>query len=1214
MPRLDQERKEIANTVLDSLGHERTLSRVQARSFVRCLQTAWEVDTIFWGDTESSDQFSDALRLVHAARIFKDVDGSSSVGARRCYRRVGELLEWLSRSNDPIQQIVPTPLLSAAAYQLGGLPAMARGLLIQVEPNSPGTNLYGLFLSADFNGVLNAATKFWRSNPQLTRHESRERLIAEEDGFDLSWYLTVELVRALGLIADCLRCGSGDRLDVALKKLETLEHATLRGAQPDAALLISLLHQVALSFREKSIYRPISELSALAPENLDRLKMIARNQFHRGRGILWASQSLGLDRLLTQKSFAMCTPTGSGKTLVANLAMVKELLLRDDEFSSPLALYLVPSRALAGEVEAKLSHEMRDEFVVTGLYGGTDWGVTDAWLTAERPTVLIATVEKAEALLRYLGRFIIPRLKILIIDEAHQVVPENSKFVKAAFASHSERSIRLESFVSRLLMQAPDIARVALTAVAGGAAGPVARWVEQNTDASPVGLNYRSTRQLVGILRTRSRYRAKIQIDLMNSESLRVVNPDSTREAVYINLRTPPMPQLPAKMRNSLNRFNQTDVLWTSLHLKAIEKRILISLAQQPEQTMGWFSEVLSLPDWTEIAQFDPPEDRTSLSLYEETLAACEDYCGISAFEGVLLRHGIATSHGQMPQRLRRLMTTLIERGICPITIATATLTEGVNLPFDLIFVPQLKRRFYDSVAKKSEVRRFTASEFNNLSGRAGRPGAANGMEGITLVAIPASPSATAPSFIETQKNQIYDMRRDYRAVRASILSEEDADADAESPLTLLLTAIKEKTSSVLGLDSEDFIEWLETALPPDISDSAAQGDKSDSAVLADTLDELDGVLLGAIEEIDLLSDDDVDAAATEIYLTELWARTFSAIAAAQESWLEMAFIKRGRAIVETLYPDQQERKRLYNYGFSPHLGRRFEDVVAQLRAILECTAEYGRFEDEERLDTFKALSVLMTGNSGFGFQVRDTATDRILLENWGNVLGWWMNHDNLEGPEPAQLRNWQRFVSDNLEFRLGVAIGAVVAQAWSEGVEDPLNAPSLEEWKSTTELPWFGFWARELLRWGTLDPFVAFCLAQGLAKTRDTAADLRTDFNLWLVEVHGTPSSEDLIDPQLFLEWQRSQPRPDVPRDRSRKFSATLTGSSGENGVYSVIPMKKGSNIIWLDPSGYELARSSIPDTGTRGLTRRSDYQLVTNEGAIHVERRFDGRLRAQS
>src|SRR3546814_2470506 len=101
--------------------------------------------------------------------------------------------------------------------------------------------------------------------------------------------------------------------------------------------------------------------------------------------------------------------------------------------------------------------------------------------------------------------------------------------------------------------------------------------------------------------------------------------------------------------------------------------------------------------------------------------------------------------------------------------------------------------------------------------------------------------------------------------------------------------------------------------------------------------------------------------------------------------------------------------------------------------------------------------------------------------------------------PDAVVVRGLQLCVADNLEFRLGVAIGAVVAQAWSDGAADAFAVPTLAEWKETTGMPWFGFWARELLRWGTHDPFVAFALSQGLAQTREAAAGRRKEFETWL-------------------------------------------------------------------------------------------------------------------
>ena len=60
--------------------------------------------------------------------------------------------------------------------------------------------------------------------------------------------------------------------------------------------------------------------------------------------------------------------------------------------------------------------------------------------------------------------------------------------------------MRLESLVSRLLALKPELVRIALTAVAGGGAAPIARWVEGRNDAEAVETRYRSTRQLIGAL------------------------------------------------------------------------------------------------------------------------------------------------------------------------------------------------------------------------------------------------------------------------------------------------------------------------------------------------------------------------------------------------------------------------------------------------------------------------------------------------------------------------------------------------------------------------------------------------------------------------------------------------------------------------------------------------------------------------------------------
>lgn len=1204
MPAYDQQRLEIANNARIGLALENELSANQARSYVRCLQVGWQVDTIAWGRADSENQLADARSLIQAGEIFAEIEGYDAPRTIDCYRRAGELLEWLARSDDGTKTLAPIELLAGGAFQLGGLPAMASGLLGQLDFDEDGPELFAAFTRADFDEVLTLAMAFWEEHPDLTSADASRRILEEQREDRLAWYFTVELVRALGLFADSLRRGDDGRLERASAKLKALDAMAVRTFSDDVSLLISLLRQVGERFADASIYRSVRALGDFNPDRMPRMLAFARDQFARGRGILWSSQRAGVNRLLENSSFALCTPTGSGKTLVANLGLVKELLLRDHGEVVPLALYLVPSRALAGEVEAKLTAELGRDLIITGLYGGADWGITDYWLNADRPTVLIATVEKADALMRYLAPLLLSRLKLLIVDEAHQVLPEDTENGRVAFAEHSSRSLRLESFVARLLTQAPDIVRIALTAVAGGAAGPVARWMEGDDEAEAIGTRYRSTRQVIGVLETAPQRRCTMLLELMNGRPLYVQDRD---DPVYLSLTTPPMPQLPAGMRSSLNRFNQVTVLWTALHLAGASRRILISLAQEPEQTMGWYVQALALPAWQNLPRFRVPRGRKG-ERFAEARAACLDYCGADSYELQLLDRGIATSHGQMPQRLRRLMVALIDEKICPITVATATLTEGVNLPFDIIFVTSLKRSAYDNARQRPVITPFTPAEFRNLAGRAGRPGATKGMEGLTLVALPTSIATTADGQKATQRAQMAALRDDYDALRENLRLDELAGDATLSPLAMLLKELRHKARLYFGhLTDEAFLDWLAQVEPEELSDDAGTGAIDGSSRLADTLDELDAFVMIALEELSLL-EDTLDGARAEAKLAALWQKTFTRAAAAQEAWLEEAIVRRGRAVVEDIYPDADERRRLYQYGFSPYVGRRFEAIAPLIADELSETSDYGRETPAQRLARFVALGELLKEDRGFGFRVRDTQTDQLILENWTDVLSWWMRAPEAEQPEPGELRAKQRFVADNLEFRLGVAIGAVVAQKWTEGAGDPLAVPSLAEWKATTGLPWFGFWARELLRWGTLDPFVAFALAQGRAKTREEAEGLRAAFEAWLLGETEDPSAEDLIDPQRFLAWERSLPARERERVEPVPEQAELTGTTGALRRYNVLPIAAEDEVLWVDAAGYELARSVDEFELYDSSDIRNDY-VLNAEGRPSVRRVFTRR-----
>ncbi|WP_417260648.1 DEAD/DEAH box helicase [Celeribacter sp.] len=1222
MAELNEERRALAERFRVAHAIENALTAQQARLFVRSIQNSWAVQSLTWSQRQSNELFSDARRLLHAAEIFEDTDGQDSDAAASCYKRAGELLEWLSRSRDEVTHEVPTEILAAGAYQLAGLPAMATGILRRSELNGAG-GIISSFLSCDLDKVLEGAAIFWRDNSELTGREGSSRLLdgveviisptsapdPMEDGLSgestanpVAWYVIVETVRTLGLLAEGLRRGEQDRTEIALKKLKSLVEVATRWANDETWVMLRLVFSTAERFTKNSLHRRAAALIGDTPTAYNQLRRYAREQFGRGRGVLWASQIKGLERLTVGNAFALCTPTGSGKTMVANLALVKELLLTPPEPGAPgrLALYLVPSRALAGEVEAKLSSEFRGEnIVITGLYGGTDWGITDNWLTTEAPTVLIATVEKAEALMRYVGRLLVHRLALLVVDEAHQVVVAGTPKTMRDLAAHGDRSIRLESLVSRILLLKPNLARIALTAVAGGAALPVSRWIEDDDGAIPVGLGYRSSRQLVGVLECRPKQSPFITLELNNGQPLYVRGRD---EPVYLTLGLPPMPNPPAVVKNSLHHYVQIHALWTAVHLAPSGRRILVSVTQGPDRVMRRFADAFDLPGWSEITPFIP-QTEDARRLFEEARAVCVDYCGEGASEVRLLDRGIASSHGQMPQRLRRLMVELIDKQVCPITVATATLTEGVNLPFDLIILPSLERivEFGTNGAPLTDI--IPVSEFRNLAGRAGRPGAAEAMEGLTLVCVPMANSATAPSKQDVQCRQRDSYAANLNQMLQLLALEESADLVVYAPLQTLMASIWTKLRDHLGLRTvADLHDFLENTMPEGIGTDLGVASPGHLDMLGDSLDELDGVIIAAVEEIEML--EGLPAASLESALSRVWQRTFTRYSSAVESWMEAAFIKRGHALVERLYPDPTQRRTLYQIGFTPYVGRQFQQISPLINAHLKAAADYGRRSPEARFSLVWQIGELVRTGRGFGFISRG-ANEAALIESWHEVAGWWLQREGAPPPSAADLRRWQGFVANNLEFRLGVAVGAAVAESWNAGASE-LEVPTLDAWRETSGLPWIGFWFREMLRWGTLDPFVAFALAQGIVRTRAEGIERRADYEAWLVQRGIEIEDEDLIDPQLFLEWHRSLPKSARVATTFAAVKANLTGVEGKRNRYAVRPVFRQDSVIWLDPAGFQVATSASVPGGSEANASRRDYELVNDASGVRVVRTY--------
>ena len=159
-------------------------------------------------------------------------------------------------------------------------------------------------------------------------------------------------------------------------------------------------------------------------------------------------------------------PTASGKTLVAQLAMLSKVA------DGGTALYIVPLRALASEKAEEFA--AFEEFgvdvgVSTGNYEGTS-----EWL-AEKD-VVVATSEKVDSLVRNNASWL-GDVSCVVADEVHLV-------------DDAERGPTLEVTLAKLRQLASDLQVVALSATVGNA-DVVAEWLDAelvDSDWRPIEL------------------------------------------------------------------------------------------------------------------------------------------------------------------------------------------------------------------------------------------------------------------------------------------------------------------------------------------------------------------------------------------------------------------------------------------------------------------------------------------------------------------------------------------------------------------------------------------------------------------------------------------------------------------------------------------------------------------------------------------------------
>jgi helicase len=192
-------------------------------------------------------------------------------------------------------------------------------------------------------------------------------------------------------------------------------------------------------------------------------------EFLRDDGIeeLYPPQAEAVAQGVTEgESVVASVPTASGKTLVAELAMLSSVQ------RGGKALYIVPLRALASEKKAEF-----ERWEAFGVDVGISTGNYDSdgeWLASR--DVVVATSEKVDSLVRNNAPWI-DELTCVVADEVHLV-------------DDSHRGPTLEVTLAKLRRINPGLQVVALSATVGNA-GEIADWLDAalvDSDWRPIDL------------------------------------------------------------------------------------------------------------------------------------------------------------------------------------------------------------------------------------------------------------------------------------------------------------------------------------------------------------------------------------------------------------------------------------------------------------------------------------------------------------------------------------------------------------------------------------------------------------------------------------------------------------------------------------------------------------------------------------------------------
>ncbi len=372
-----------------------------------------------------------------------------------------------------------------------------------------------------------------------------------------------------------------------------------------------------------------------------------------------------IQSLDNRQSVVVCAPTGSGKTLIGEYAIYRALANRLRVF------YTTPLKALSNQKFRDFSQQ----------FGVDQVGLLTGDISINRDALILVMTTEIFRNMLYgtpIGEVgtSLEHVQSVILDECHYMNDQQRGTV------WEESIIYCPPVIQLIALSATIANSEQLTDWMNAVHGPTTLIY---SDFRPVPLNFEfaNTKGLFPLLQT-------------NQAGKVICNPRlKTKRAVMTKRdHRPPVPDLP-KVASILRQREMLPAIYFIFSRKGCDAAI---------QSMGSVDLISSVDE--------------RARLHEQIEVFCREAPEAIRLDQIEpLHRGIAAHHAGLLPAWKGLVESLFQQGLVKLVFATETLAAGINMPARTTVISSLSKR------TDNGHRLLTASEFMQMSGRAGRRG-----------------------------------------------------------------------------------------------------------------------------------------------------------------------------------------------------------------------------------------------------------------------------------------------------------------------------------------------------------------------------------------------------------------------------------------------------------------------------------------------------------